>query len=70
MDSYITDWAKLGILGLIIVALGFTVRYLFNTLTASQQSRIDELKTSLTAINANTNALTSLTAILQERNKG
>jgi predicted signal transduction protein with EAL and GGDEF domain len=60
---------KLGLSGVVIVALLFIAYRLFNLFVESQEKRLAESRETLDAINRNTTAMNSLTDVVKERVK-
>jgi hypothetical protein len=69
MDKVIEAFADKGILGLICIALGFTVVRLWGKNDEIQEKRIAESRESIKAIEQNTNTLDMMTEVLKERGK-
>lgn len=67
MDSVVKGFLDQGVLGLVIVGLGFAVVYLFNKYTDIQEKRIAESRESIKAIEQNTTTLDTMTQVLRER---
>ena len=67
MEAVAAGFAKEGILGLIIVALGFAVIYLFKQYRDIQEKRIAESRETTKAIEQNTNTLETLGELLRDR---
>ena len=69
MDKVVQGFLEQGVLGLVILALGFGVVYLFNKYSDIQEKRIAESRESIKAIEQNTNTLETMTEVLRERGK-
>lgn len=69
MDSVIKGFLDQGVLGLIIVALGFAVWKLYSKYDEVQEKRIAESRESVKAVEQNTNTLETMTEVLRERGK-
>lgn len=67
MDSVIKGFLDQGVLGLVIIGLGFAVVYLFNKYSDIQEKRIAESRESIKAIEQSTNTLETLTEVLRDR---
>ena len=67
MDKVIQGFLDQGVLGLIIVALGFAVWRLWAKYDDIQEKRIAESRESIKAIETSTNTLETLTEVLRER---
>lgn len=65
VDVFLTK----GILGAIIVALGFVVVVLWRKYDDIQEKRIAESRESIKAIEQNTNTLDTMTEVLRERGR-
>jgi len=70
MDAVVKGFLEQGVLGLVIIGLGFAVVYLFKQYSAIQEKRIAESRESIKAIETSTNTLETLTEVLRERNRG
>lgn len=60
---------KLGLSGVVIVALVFICNRLFNLYVNIQEKRIAESREALDAISKNTSAMIALTEVVKERNR-
>lgn len=69
MDEVTKGFLEQGILGLIIVALGFAVVMLYRKVNDIYEKRIAESRESIKAIEQNTNTLETMTEVLRERSK-
>jgi hypothetical protein len=69
MDEVLQGFLKQGVLGLVIIALGFAVVYLFKKYSEIQEKRIAESRESIKAIEQNTNTLDTMTEVLRERSR-
>lgn len=69
MDKVIQGFLDQGVLGLIIIGMGFAVVALARAYNAIQEKRIAESRESIKAIETNTNTLETLTEVLRERGK-
>lgn len=69
MNAVIDGFAKQGVLGLVILALGAAVIYLFKAYQGIQEKRIAESRESIKAIEQNTNTLETMTEVLKDRAK-
>lgn len=69
MDKVIQGFLDQGVLGLVIVALGFLVWKLWNKYDDIQEKRIAESREAIKAIESNTNTLETMTEVLRERSK-
>lgn len=71
MDSVLADVTKallaLGFPGIVIIALGFVSWRLWKENGEVQEKRLTDMRSSVEAINKNTNALENLTDILRDR---
>jgi hypothetical protein len=70
VDSVVKGFLDQGVLGLVILGLGFAVVYLFGKYSDIQEKRIAESRESIKAIEQNTNTLDTMTEVLRERGKG
>lgn len=61
------DLLKMGLPGIVILALAFACYKLFTLLQASQEKRINEAVDNRTAIERNTAAMTALTEVIKAR---
>ena len=69
MEKVVQGFLEQGVLGLIIVALGFAVVILAKAYNSIQEKRIAESRESIKAIEQSTNTLETLTEVLRERGK-
>lgn len=67
MDDVVKGFLEQGVLGLVIIALGVAVVYLFKSYQAIQEKRIAESRESIKAIEQNTSTLETMTEVLRER---
>lgn len=67
MDEVVAAFLKQGVLGLVVLALGYAVYYLFNQYKDIQEKRIAENRETTKAIEQNTNTLETLSEVLRER---
>lgn len=63
----VDELLKQGLLGLVILALGFFAYRLFSLFVETQEKRIEESKESLKALGNNTDALKSLADLIKDR---
>lgn len=70
MENILTKgFLEQGLLGLIILALGFICYRLWSKYDEIQEKRIAESRESIKAIEQNTNTLETMTEVLRERGK-
>lgn len=69
MDAVTTGFLEQGVLGLVIVSLGFAVVLLYRKVNEIYEKRIAESRESIKAIEQNTNTLETMTEVLRERGK-
>jgi hypothetical protein len=69
VDKVIQGFLDQGVLGLVIIGLGFAVVLLARAYGAIQEKRIGESREAIKAIESNTNTLETLTEVLRERGK-
>lgn len=67
MDRVIEGFANQGVLGLVILALGFFCWRLWSKYDEIQEKRIAEARDGIKAIEQNTNTLDTMTEVLRER---
>lgn len=67
MDAVVEGFLRQGVLGLIIIALGFAVWRLWGKYDEIQEKRITEARDGIKAIEQNTNTLETMTEVLRER---
>lgn len=67
MEQVITGFLDKGVLGLVIVAMGFVLWRLWSKYDEIQEKRIAESRESIKAIEQNTNTLETMTEVLRER---
>ncbi len=70
MDAIIQGFLDQGILGLVIVGLGFIAWRLWSKYDEIQEKRIAESRESIKAIEQNTNTLDTLVELLRDRKAG
>ena len=69
-DAVATALLQQGFPGIVILALGFVAYRLFGINSDLHEKRLTDSRTTIDAINKNTNSLESLTEILRDRAKG
>ena len=69
MDKVVQGFLDQGVLGLVIIALGFAVVALARAYARIQEARIVESREAIKAIESNTNTLETMTEVLRERSK-
>jgi hypothetical protein len=67
MDKVIQGFLDQGVLGLVIIALGFAVWRLWSKYDDIQEKRIAEAREGIKAIENSTNTLETMTEVLRER---
>lgn len=67
MDAVIKGFLDQGVLGLVIIALGFAVWRLWSKYDEIQEKRIAESREAIKSIETSTNTLETLTEVLRER---
>lgn len=70
MDKVINGFAQQGVLGLVILGLGFAVVILWRAYVDIQEKRIAEARESVKAVEQNTNTLETLTEVLRAQGRG
>lgn len=70
MDAVVKGFLDQGVLGLVIIGLGFALIYVFKLYNEVQEKRIAESREGVKAIEQNTNTLDTMTEVLRERGKG
>ena len=70
IDKVVTALLELGFPGIVILVLGFVAYRLFMSNADLHEKRLGDVRTTIDAINKNTNALENLTEILRDRAKG
>jgi hypothetical protein len=68
-DPFTTALLQMGLPGIVIAGLGMAVRALWNKYSDAMEKRIVEGRESVKAIEANTDALDTLRAVLEARSK-
>lgn len=69
MDAVTEGFLKQGVLGLIIVALGFAVVFLYRKVNEIQEKRIAEAREGIKAVEQSTNTLETLTEVLRAQGR-
>lgn len=69
MDAVVAWFSEQGLMGMVILALGFGFYKLWGQKDELQEKRIAESRESIKAIEQNTNTLETLTEVLRERGK-
>ena len=69
MDKVIQGFLDQGVLGLIIIGMGFVLWRLWSKYDEVQEKRIAESREGIKAIEQNTNSMDTLTEVLRERGK-
>jgi hypothetical protein len=69
MDGVTKGFLEQGVLGLIIVALGFAVVFLYRKVNEIQEKRIAEAREAVKAVEQNTNTLDTLTDVLRAQGR-
>ena len=69
MDKVLQGFLDQGVLGLVILGLGFAVVALAKAYHNIQEKRIAESREAIKAIEQNTNTLDTMTEVLRERGK-
>ena len=70
MDAVIQGFLDQGVLGLVIIGLGFIAWRLWSKYYEIQEKRIAESRESIKAIEQNTNTLDTLAELLRDRKAG
>ena len=70
MDAVIQGFLDQGVLGLVIIGLGFIAWRLWSKYDEIQEKRIAESRESIKAIEQNTNTLDTLAELLRDRKAG
>ena len=70
MDAVIQGFLDQGVLGLVIIGLGFIAWRLWSKYDEMQEKRIAESRESIKAIEQNTNTLDTLAELLRDRKAG
>lgn len=70
MQPVINGFLQQGVLGLVVVGLGFAVWILYNKINDIQEKRIAETRESVKAIEQSTNTLDTLTEVLRAQGRG
>ncbi len=70
MDAIVKGFLDQGVLGLVIVGLGFIAWRLWSKYDEIQEKRIAESRESIKAIEQNTNTLDTLAELLRDRKAG
>ena len=69
MDKVLEGFLNQGVLGLVVVGLGFAVWRLWSKYDEIQEKRIAESRDAIKAIEQNTNTLDTMTEVLRDRSK-
>lgn len=69
MDAVTEGFARQGVLGLVIIALGFAVVFLYRKLNEIYEKRIAESRESVKAVEQNTATLETLTEVLRAQGR-
>lgn len=67
MDKVIAGFVEQGVLGIVILGLGFAVIKLWTKYDEIQEKRIAESRDAIKAIEQNSNTLETMTEVLRER---
>ncbi len=69
MDKVVQGFLDQGVLGLLIISMGFVIWRLWSKYDEVQEKRIAEARESVKAVEQNTNTLETMTEVLRERAK-
>lgn len=69
-QGVINGFLNQGVLGLVVVALGFAVWLLWRQVNDIQEKRIAEMREGVKAVEQNTNTLETLTEVLRATRPG
>lgn len=67
MDKVIAGFLEQGVLGIVIIGLGYAVVKLWTKYDEVQEKRIAESRDAIKAIEQNSNTLETMTEVLRER---
>ena len=69
MDAVVNGFAQQGVLGLVIIALGFAVVFLYRKVNEIYEKRVAESRESVKAVEQNTATLETLTEVLRAQGR-